>query len=150
MKSTKTLSDQLRQTSPSSPGGRGGGWEKRAGVMRAGPKARGGRLGRGQRGEGSAYNPLPSGTRSASPRAGRKSNEHHTRHKPHQSPRRREQSISPAAPAQPGRLVSLERGGDREGPAGGQADLPLGGVLDLLLVPRHGAGVVLEPAGRGA
>ena len=33
---------------------------------------------------------------------------------------------------------------------GGQADLPLGGLLDLLLVPRHGAGVVLGPGGRRA
>ena len=28
--------------------------------------------------------------------------------------------------------------------ARGQADLPLGRLLDLLLVPRHGAGVVLR------
>src|SRR5947199_7803490 len=68
----------------------------------------------------------------------------------HQSPRRREQSIPSAAPAQPGGLVSLGGGGPGAGAAGGQADLPLGGILDLLLVPRHGAGVVLQSGGRGA
>ncbi len=60
-----------------------------------------------------------------------------------------EESISAAARAQSGGLVSLGRGGVRKGPPGGQADLPFHRLLDLPLVPRDGARVVRERADRG-
>src|SRR5580693_7284827 len=66
--------------------------------------------------------------------------------RPRQPPGRREQPLPPAAPPQPGRLVSLGHRGDRAGAPRGQADLPLGGRRDLLLVSRHGARVVLRSA----
>src|SRR5262245_36170577 len=54
-------------------------------------------------------------------------------------PRPRVQPL-PAAPCRkPRGLVSLGRRGLPEGASGGQADLPLDRLLDVLLVPRHGA-----------
>ena len=49
------------------------------------------------------------------------------------------QSLSPSARSQPGRLVSVGRGGDRQGKAGEQADLRLDRLQHLLLVPRRRA-----------
>ncbi len=66
------------------------------------------------------------------------------------SRRRRVESLPPPAQGQPGRLVPVGHGGVRPGEVGGQADLPLDRLLDLPLVPRHGARVVRERADRRA
>ncbi len=56
----------------------------------------------------------------------------------------REIPVSSSARAKSGRLAALGRGGLRQGAAGKQAHLPLGRLLDLPLVPRHGARVFRE------
>ena len=63
-----------------------------------------------------------------------------------QPPRARIVSVPPPAQGQPRGLVSLGTGGARAGARGGQADLPLDRLLDLPLVPRHGARVVRDGA----
>src|SRR5712692_7201021 len=62
----------------------------------------------------------------------------------HQSPRARKIALPAPAPAQPGGLVSLGRGGLRPGAPGEPADLFEHRLLDLSLVPRDGTGVVRE------
>ncbi len=57
-------------------------------------------------------------------------------------------SLPPPASGQPGRLVPLGRGSVRAGAWRGPADLPLDRLLDVPLVPRHGARV-LRDSGRG-
>src|SRR5438067_1586611 len=54
----------------------------------------------------------------------------------------RDLAVSLAARPQPGGLVSVGPGGLRAGAARGPADLPVGRVLDVLLVPRDGAAVL--------
>ena len=71
------------------------------------------------------------------------------RRKP-QSARPREEPVPPPARVQPGRLVRVGRGGVRQGAAREQADLPLDRLLDVPLVPRHGARVVRGRRGRRA
>ena len=59
-----------------------------------------------------------------------------------------DQPVPAAARPQPGRLVSLGAGGVREGEGRGQADLPVGRLQLVLLVPRHGAGELPGPGDR--
>ena len=63
----------------------------------------------------------------------------HARDEP---PRRRDQPVPAPARRQPGRLVPVGRRGVRAGPRRGQADLPVGRLLVVPLVPRDGARVV--------
>ena len=66
----------------------------------------------------------------------------------HKSAHRRKVPLSPAARAQSGGLVSMGPGGVREGASGEQADLSLGRLFDLSLVPRDGTRVVRERRSR--
>ena len=65
-----------------------------------------------------------------------------------QPPRPRDQPLPAAARRQPGRLVSLGRGGAGARQRGGPADPPLDRLLGLPLVPRDGARVLREPGDR--
>ncbi len=60
----------------------------------------------------------------------------------HKPPDPRSEPVPPPARAQPGQLVPVGRRGVRARETRGQADLPLGRLLDLPLVPRHGGRVV--------
>ena len=65
-----------------------------------------------------------------------------------QSTRPRDQRLPPAAPAQPGRLVSVGRGGPRASAGGGPAAARVDWLQRLSLVPRHGARVLRESGDR--
>ncbi len=68
---------------------------------------------------------------------------------PDEPPRSRNLPLPPATRAQPCGLVSVGRGGVRQGPGGGQAGLSLDRLFGMPLVPRDGAGVVRGRGGRG-
>ena len=74
----------------------------------------------------------------------------HERRSAHQPPGRGDQPLPPPARPQPRGLVPLGSGGARAGAARGQADLPLGGLLGLSLVPRDGARELRERGHRRA
>ena len=61
------------------------------------------------------------------------------RRRARQPARQGDQPLPAAARPQPGRLVSLGARGVRQGEGREQADLPLGRLQLVLLVPRHGA-----------
>ena len=60
----------------------------------------------------------------------------------------RVEPLSAAPRPQPRRLVPLGRGSFRDGPKRGPSHLPLGRLLDVLLVSRHGARELLRPGRR--
>jgi hypothetical protein len=63
---------------------------------------------------------------------------------------KRNESVPPAARAQPGRLVPVGRRGIRRGTSPQQARPALDRILVLSLVPRHGAGMLRRRRHRGA
>ena len=62
----------------------------------------------------------------------------------------RDEPVLIATRAQSGRVVSLGRGSPSESRGRGQADLSVGRLLDLPLVPRNGAASLFRPRDRGA